>query len=101
MSFEKLIKTYDREEALFYCDPPYYMTEKYYKNTGGFGEVEHRLLAETLRDIKGKFLISYNDCEFIPLIVIKGILKIMQILKEIGLPPPGVKICHQRKSKES
>ncbi len=65
MSFEKLIKTYDREEALFYCDPPYYMTEKYYKNTGGFGEVEHRLLAETLRDIKGKFLISYNDCEFI------------------------------------
>ena len=65
MSFEKLIDTYDRDDALFYCDPPYFMTEKYYKNTGGFGVDEHKLLAEKLRSIKGKFLLSYNDCEFV------------------------------------
>jgi DNA adenine methylase len=65
MSFEKLIKTYDRDGALFYCDPPYYKTEKYYKNIGEFGEVEHRLLADTLKKIDGNFLVSYNDCEFI------------------------------------
>jgi DNA adenine methylase len=65
MSFEKLIRTYDRDGALFYCDPPYYKTEKYYKNIGEFGEVEHRLLADTLKKIDGNFLVSYNDCEFI------------------------------------
>ena len=28
--FENLIKVYDRPTALFYCDPPYHSTEKYY-----------------------------------------------------------------------
>jgi len=65
MSFEKLIKTYDKEGAFFYCDPPYYKTEKYYKNIGEFGEREHRLLADLLRKSKSKWLVSYNDCEFI------------------------------------
>jgi len=65
MSFDKLIETYDKEGVLFYCDPPYYKTENYYKNTGGFGEVEHRLLSEKLGKIDGKFLVSYNDCAFI------------------------------------
>ena len=27
VDFERLIKTYDRESALFYCDPPYFETE--------------------------------------------------------------------------
>jgi len=65
MSFEKLIKTYDKEGAFFYCDPPYYKTEKYYKNIGEFGEKEHRLLADVLCKSKSKWLVSYNDCEFI------------------------------------
>ena len=65
MSFEKLIKTYDRDGAFFYCDPPYYKTEKYYKNIGEFGEREHRLLANVLSECNGKWLVSYNDCEFI------------------------------------
>ncbi|MGB7403619.1 MAG: DNA adenine methylase [Arcobacter sp.] len=60
-SFEDLIMTYDHEDAFFYCDPPYVETESYYKSTGGFGEAEHKLLAETLANIKGKFLVSYND----------------------------------------
>jgi len=65
MSFEKLIKEYDSEDAFFYCDPPYVDTESYYKDTGGFGEKEHTLLAETLAAAKGKFLVSYNDCELV------------------------------------
>lgn len=59
-SFEKIIKTYDREKALFYLDPPYYGTEKYYDS--GFGEQEHEQLSEMLKQIKGKFILSYNDC---------------------------------------
>lgn len=65
MSFEKLIKTYDNDDAFFYCDPPYVSTESYYKHTGGFGVNEHKLLSELLHNIKGKFLISYNDCELV------------------------------------
>jgi len=60
--FEKLIKQYDRTMSFFYCDPPYYATEKYYSNVG-FGTQDHDRLSEVLLNIKGKFLLSYNDCD--------------------------------------
>lgn len=62
-SFDKLICTQDRADTLFYLDPPYYGTEKYY-NTG-FSETEHIQLSSLLKQIKGKFILSYNDCEYI------------------------------------
>ena len=61
MSFSKLIPLYDKEDAFFYIDPLYVSTESYYKNTGGFGLKEHEQLAELLSNVKGKFLLSYND----------------------------------------
>ncbi|EFV09139.1 DNA adenine methylase family protein, partial [Campylobacter jejuni subsp. jejuni 305] len=64
-SFEYILKEYDYNEALFYLDPPYVGTENYYKNTGGFGLKEHELLCNLLKNIKGKFMLSYNDCELI------------------------------------
>lgn len=65
--FEKLIRQYDRPVSFFYLDPPYYETEKYYKNVGegGFQEKDHIRLRDTLMNIEGKFLLSYNDCDFI------------------------------------
>lgn len=63
MSFDKLIKTYDKDEAFFYCDPPYVGTENYYKNMPEFDMSSHRLPRDTLKNIKGKFLLSYNDCK--------------------------------------
>ncbi len=59
--FEKLIQQYDRPESFFYLDPPYYATEDYYEDVG-FTKADHVRLAETLCDIQGKFLLSYNDC---------------------------------------
>lgn len=61
--FENLIKVYDREKALFYLDPPYHGTEKYYK--ADFNMNDHKRLKECLTNIKGKFILSYNDDEFI------------------------------------
>jgi DNA adenine methylase len=61
LDFRELIKRYDRADALFYLDPPYVGTENYYKDIDGFGIREHRELAEQLANIKGKFLLSYND----------------------------------------
>lgn len=64
-SFEYILKEYDDKEALFYLDPPYVGTEKYYKNIQGFGLKEHKLLSQCLKDIKAKFMLSYNDCALV------------------------------------
>ncbi|MBE3607055.1 DNA adenine methylase [Campylobacter sp. RM13119] len=63
LSYEKLIKEYDGEDTLFYLDPPYIGTENYYKMTNGFTMIDHENLAKILKGIKGKFMLSYNDCE--------------------------------------
>lgn len=60
VDFEQLLKTYDRPSALFYLDPPYYEAEKYYPDR--FNPSDHIRLKNALGRIKGKFLLSYNDC---------------------------------------
>lgn len=54
-----LIRIYDRPKALFYVDPPYVGTEKYYE--GSFGIDDHKRLANALHKIKGRFILSYGD----------------------------------------
>jgi DNA adenine methylase len=61
--FEALIRQYDRPNAFFYCDPPYYQTEGHYEVE--FHKEDHVRLRDTLAQIEGKFLVSYNDCEYI------------------------------------
>ncbi len=61
--FENLIKVYDRPKALFYCDPPYFKTEKYYD--AEFLKSDHERLKSCLDNIRGKFILSYNDNEYI------------------------------------
>ncbi len=59
--FEILIKHYDRDNAFFYCDPPYYSSEYVYQC--GFTWDDHLRLKNTLANSKGKWLVSYNDCK--------------------------------------
>ena len=61
--FENLIKVYDRPNALFYCDPPYHTTEKYYD--AEFSSSDHERLKSCLNGIKGRFILSYNDDDYI------------------------------------
>jgi len=65
--FEKLIGQYDCPVSFFYLDPPYHSTESYYKNIGkeGFTDKDHVRLRDTLMQIQGKFLWSYNDDDFV------------------------------------
>lgn len=58
--FETLIRHYDRPDAFFYLDPPYFATEDMYEVD--FGWDDHERLRKTLGEIKGRFLLSYNDC---------------------------------------
>lgn len=61
--FERIIRTYDRENSLFYCDPPYVKTEKYYDVN--FTNSDHVRLKQALSGIRGKFVLSYNDCAIV------------------------------------
>ena len=61
--FEDLIKVYDRPKALFYCDSPYHKTERHYVST--FTKNDHYRLNKCLKEIKGSFVLSYNDDEFV------------------------------------
>lgn len=58
LSFEKIIDKYDREHSFFFCDPPYFETAGYGNK---FGEEEHLILRDKLKNMKGKFLLTIND----------------------------------------
>ena len=60
-----VIKLYDSEETLFYCDPPYIHETRGDKNAYSF-EMDNEMhveLAEVLNSAKGMVAISNYDCE--------------------------------------
>lgn len=63
LDFQRVLTNYDKKDALFYLDPPYYQAEKYYQNL--FVPEDHLRLKCALDRIGGKFVLSYNDCEYI------------------------------------
>lgn len=54
------INRYDRAETLFYIDPPYWGTEKYY-GSNLFNSDQFALMAKRLNNIDGYFIMSIND----------------------------------------
>ena len=60
MDFADVIKKYDSPTTYIYLDPPYWKTENYYSNHD-FDREDHERLAICLKDVKGKFSLSYYD----------------------------------------
>lgn len=60
LDYKDFIRRYDRTGTLFYLDPPYYDNERDY-GKGLFNRNEFPLMAELLRNIQGKFILSLND----------------------------------------
>ncbi len=56
--WQKIVNRYDGPETLFYADPPY-VGLRYYEHN--FEQADHMRLAQRLRRIQGRFLLSYND----------------------------------------
>lgn len=57
--FEKFITQYDQKNAFFYCDPPYTFGCGY--ETTSTANFDHERLRDLLKNIEGRFLLSYDD----------------------------------------
>lgn len=60
LPYAEFIRRYDSAETLLYLDPPYWGCEGDY-GAGVFGPEDFALLAEQLRGIAGRFILSIND----------------------------------------
>lgn len=58
MDWWRCVERYDRDETLFYLDPPYFGTEGYGVE---FGIEQYSRMADLARSIKGKMVVSVND----------------------------------------
>ncbi len=60
-----IIKLYDSQETLFYCDPPYVHATRGDSKAYGYEmtDDEHKKLADILNMVKGKVALSNYDCE--------------------------------------
>jgi DNA adenine methylase len=64
LDFESVLAKYDSPTTYFYMDPPYWKTENYYSNHD-FDRGDHERLANVLKELKGKFSLSYYDFELL------------------------------------
>lgn len=65
--FEQVIDGFDGVNTMFFCDPPYLTSDNSNYETEGntFTLYDHQRLYLKLKNIKGKFLLTIDDCEFI------------------------------------
>ncbi len=61
LSYEECIKRYDKPSTLFYLDPPYWGTEGEY-GSQLFSKSDFEKIADLLASIRGRFILSLNDC---------------------------------------
>ncbi|MCY3668882.1 MAG: DNA adenine methylase [Chloroflexota bacterium] len=86
---DDVIRLYDDEETLFYCDPPYPHESRGDKRAYGdeMSDEGHRSLAELLNKVKGKVAISGYRCELME--------DIYSEFRRIDAPE---KLCHSVKT---
>lgn len=60
LPWSDFIRRYDKPGTLFYLDPPYYECEDDY-GAGMFDRAQFEVMADQLRGIKGRFILSLND----------------------------------------
>jgi DNA adenine methylase len=58
LSWQDCVRRYDRPHTFFFMDPPYWETEGYGVD---FGWEQYEQLAQTLRTMKGKAMVTLND----------------------------------------
>ena len=84
LSWKNLIPRYDGPDVFYYCDPPYYLCPDYKHN---FALDDFKSLANTLANIKGKFMLSINDHQDIRAIFKSFYHKEVSLLYTVGQKP--------------
>jgi DNA adenine methylase len=64
MDYSEVIEKYDSPTTYFYVDPPYWKTENYY-SLHDFDREDHEKLCMQLKNIEGRFSLSYYDFELL------------------------------------
>ena len=59
--YKEIVYLYDNRDTFFYVDSPYLGNETYYTNHTFLKRENHIELANILKNIKGRFLLSYQD----------------------------------------
>jgi DNA adenine methylase len=62
VSFERILRTYDEPDSLFFMDPPYHGTAQY--KVGAMSDEKYGELADMCGRLKGRFLLTINDDDF-------------------------------------
>ena len=65
IDFEKVITEKSSESVFMFLDPPYAESRQVAAYNIPFSDNDHIRLAETLKKTKHKFLLTYDNCEFI------------------------------------
>jgi DNA adenine methylase len=60
INYLECIIKHDSSKTFFYIDPPYWKTEDYYSNHD-FDRNDHQMLCDMLKQIRGRFALSYYD----------------------------------------
>ena len=60
LNYDDCLQRYDRNQTLFYLDPPYYGTERTYGRSL-FDRSDFQRLADQLAGLDGAFILSIND----------------------------------------
>ncbi len=61
LDYKDVIKA-NGTDVFIYLDPPYYIKTNYYQKNKAFN---HEELCKVLKDTKHKWLLSYNDCDYV------------------------------------
>jgi site-specific DNA-adenine methylase len=62
LDYKEIFKMYDNENTVFYLDPPYYVKGNDLYQCG-FTKEDHSRLSNVVKDLKGEWVLSYDDCE--------------------------------------
>jgi len=65
LDYKEIFNLYDSETTFFYLDPPYYKKEFLYKGCENYLKEFHIELHNEIQKLKGKIVLSYEDCTFI------------------------------------
>lgn len=102
--FKKVIKTYQKEDAFFYVDPPYWECEYLYKrndigtNEQSFKHDDHRDLALLLNETPAKVMVSYAD--FKDLEELYPVQRWKRYATEVNISLANVNSTNRKKRKE-